>query len=166
MHGRMPQPNMPDLVSDGEVEPPLPCGMLDQVQSLVYKYLPVLHDGDAMETGKSTCTEIYEIEAEPKELLQNLIHRHGLRCATRQDLSLKERPGSGVKAVIALQGDLLRTCGKRPVREGEQPQSGCVRGGGVGLLARGIGARDMNCSFNIQRQPTNASVIEPATLYW
>jgi hypothetical protein len=63
MHGRMPQPNMPDLVSDGEVEPPLPCGMLDQVQSLVYKYLPVLHDGDAMETGKSTCTEIYEIEA-------------------------------------------------------------------------------------------------------
>ena len=67
---------------------------------------------------------------------------------------------------IALQGDLLGACGSRPVREGEQPQSGCVRGGGVGLRAREIGARDMKCSFNIQRQLTNTIVIEPAKLYW
>ncbi len=67
---------------------------------------------------------------------------------------------------IALQGDLLRTCGSSLVREGEQPQSGCVRGGGVGLRAREIGARDMKCSFNIQRQLPNTSVIEPAKLYW
>jgi hypothetical protein len=34
------------------------------------------------------------------------------------------------------------------------------------MRAREIGARDMKCSFNIQRQLTNTIVIEPAKLYW
>jgi hypothetical protein len=67
---------------------------------------------------------------------------------------------------IALKGDFLRICASRPVREGEQPQSGCVRGGGVGLRARKIASACFENQFRIHYVMREGTEVQTSRSSW